>query len=119
MTDAAARTTLRLCRLAEIEDGAARGFTVDLPDGPQDIFVVRDGSHIHGYVNACPHQGTPLDWTPDQFMTEDGAYIVCATHGALFKIEDGDCIAGPCAGDHLQRVSVTLDAEGCVCLSIG
>lgn len=119
MTDSAARTTLRLCRLDEIEDGEARGFTVDLEGGPRDIFVVRDGERVYGYANACPHQGTPLDWTPDRFMTEDGAYIVCATHGAMFKIEDGDCIAGPCAGDRLQRVSVALDAEGRVCLSIG
>ena len=57
-----------------------------------------------------------LDWVPDRFMSEDGSYIMCATHGALFEIEDGDCIAGPCAGDRLTDVPVTVAPDGRVVL---
>lgn len=117
MTAAAGSRTARvLCRLEEIADGTGKGFAIETAAGPRDIFVVRDGAAAYGYVNSCPHTGTPLDWTPDKFMSEDGRYIQCATHGALFRIEDGDCIAGPCAGDSLAGVPLTVDAEGRVVL---
>jgi len=35
--------------------------------------------------------------------------IVCATHGATFRPEDGYCIAGPCAGDRLEPVAVRVE----------
>ena len=117
MTSAAEqKDALVLCRLEEIEDGEGKGFTVETDEGPTDIFVVREGASAYGYVNSCPHTGTPLDWVPDRFMSEDGSYIMCATHGALFEIEDGDCIAGPCAGDRLTDVPVTVAPDGRVVL---
>jgi nitrite reductase/ring-hydroxylating ferredoxin subunit len=84
-----------LCRLDAIEDGAARGFTLDDAGGrPVDLLVARDGAAVHGYLNACPHVGTPLDWVPDRFMAPDGEHLACATHGALFRVSDGYCVAG-------------------------
>ena len=106
MSDAA--TSNILCRLDEIEDGEARGFTIGAGSEARDIFVVREGERVFGYVNSCPHIGTPLDWVPDQFMTADGGHIICATHGALFQIEDGICIGGPCHGDRLKTVEVAV-----------
>jgi nitrite reductase/ring-hydroxylating ferredoxin subunit len=38
--------------------------------------------------------------------------IQCATHGALFLIESGECVAGPCAGQSLQALACREDAEG-------
>ena len=35
-------------------------------------------------------------------------YIICSTHGALFKIEDGYCISGPCQSSSLEAVPVTI-----------
>jgi nitrite reductase/ring-hydroxylating ferredoxin subunit len=95
-----------LCRLEEIPDGEGRNFVVD--SGKSQIFVVRQGDRIHGYVNSCPHIGTPLDWIEDQFMTLDKQLILCATHGAQFRIADGYCVSGPCEGDSLQSISVVL-----------
>lgn len=109
-----------LCRLDEIPDGAAKGFELDHDGGdadvPLEIFVVRAGARAFAYVNVCPHTGSPLDWQPDDFMSEDGCSIMCHTHGALFEIEDGFCIAGPCAGDALTPVKVEVDASGNVVL---
>jgi nitrite reductase/ring-hydroxylating ferredoxin subunit len=102
-----------LCRLDDIPDGEAKGFVLD--DG-REIFVVRAGGRVYGYVNSCPHQGTPLDWTPDRFISEDSGLILCATHGAQFEIADGHCVAGPCAGDRLKPVAVALDAQSRVVL---
>jgi nitrite reductase/ring-hydroxylating ferredoxin subunit len=101
-----------LCLLEEIPDRTGRGFTLksgavgDLRE--QDILVVRWGDRAYGYVNSCPHARSPLDWTPDQFMSRDGRHIQCATHGALFEIETGRCIRGPCVGQHLTPVALNV-----------
>ena len=98
-----------LCRLADIPDREAKGFTVTAPDGARDIFVYRDGDTIAAFVNSCPHTGGPLDWVPDRFIAPDGEHFLCATHGALFRTSDGVCIAGPCQGNRLTVVPVRVD----------
>jgi nitrite reductase/ring-hydroxylating ferredoxin subunit len=98
----------RLCRLADIPEGEAKGFTVETESGRRDIFVHRDGDIARGYVNSCPHVGSPLDWAPDRFIAPDGFHLLCATHGALFRPEDGYCVSGPCAGESLEPVPVTI-----------
>ena len=97
-----------LCRLADIADGGARGLTIDAVDGPTDIMVIRRGETVVAYVNSCPHVGTPLDWAPDTFLDPSGKHIQCSTHGALFRIGDGHCFAGPCVGDALEAVHVRV-----------
>ena len=108
-----------LCRLDGIPDGTAKGFDLGggTDDGePLEIFVVREGPRVFAYVNVCPHTGSPLDWQPDDFMSEDGCHIMCHTPGALFEVADGFCIAGPCAGDSLTPVKVEVDGAGNVVL---
>ena len=104
-------TGRRLCRLAEIPDGEAKGFTIETSDGPRDILVHRAGGRVRGYLNSCPHVGSPLDWAPDRFIAFDGYHILCGTHGALFRPEDGYCVSGPCAGDSLTPVAVSLSGD--------
>src|SRR6185436_3691388 len=87
-----------VCRLDEIPDGGAKGLVVPDPDGPPlRVIVLRSGGEVSAYRNRCPHRGTPLDLRPDDFLDRDGRHLVCSTHGALFRREDGYCIAGPCA----------------------
>ena len=105
MSDAAGRL---LCRLAEIADPGSRGFELDDGPGGRAIFLVRRGATIAAFVNSCPHTGGPLDWVEDQFLDLDRRHILCATHGALFRIEDGHCLAGPCAGKKLTAVEVVV-----------
>ncbi len=105
-----------LCRLADIEDGQAKGFTLGAGRDAREIFVVREDGRVFGYVNSCPHLGTPLNWQDDRFISDDSGLIICATHGALFEIEDGACVSGPCAGQALEAVPLALDAEGRVVL---
>lgn len=96
-----------LCRLEDIPDGASRGFA-PAPGGFTGLFAVRRGDRAYVFVNACPHVGVALDWAPGDFLTRDGARIVCATHGAEFAVETGLCLVGPCRGDSLERVPVTI-----------
>jgi nitrite reductase/ring-hydroxylating ferredoxin subunit len=98
----------RLCRLNDIPDGTAKGFTVETAAGKLDILVHRGGSIVRGYVNSCPHVGSPLEWAPDRFISLDGFHLLCGTHGALFRPHDGYCVSGPCAGDSLEPVPIRL-----------
>ena len=96
-----------LCRLEDIPDGESRGF--DPANGSfTGLFAIRRGNTVYAYVNSCPHIGVPLDWTPHRFLTRDRTKIICATHGAEFRIETGECTTGPCLGDHLEAVMIEI-----------
>jgi len=97
-----------LCRVEEIQDGGAKGFP-PAPGGFNGLMAVRQGDAVYVYVNSCPHIGTPLDWTPDRFLSADGRTIICATHGAEFRITDGECTIGPCRGDFLEAVKFRIE----------
>lgn len=95
-----------LCRLDEIPDGEARGFSVKAGASRREIFVVRKGEKTFGYINSCPHAGWPLEFIEDQFMTLDKRHIQCVNHGAWFEIETGRCLGGPCKGKSLDPFPV-------------
>ncbi|MCF7820823.1 MAG: Rieske 2Fe-2S domain-containing protein [Mariprofundaceae bacterium] len=59
-------------------------------------FLIRFNDKLRAYRNSCPHMGSPLDWLPGQFFSEDGDQLVCHTHDARFNPADGACISGPC-----------------------
>ena len=98
-----------LCHLDDLADPGSKGARLIMGDVVEDILVVRSHDLVYGYINSCPHTGGPLDWQPDQFLSLDKRHIQCATHDALFRLENGACVAGPCAGDRLT--AVTLEVE--------
>ena len=75
---------------------------VELPDG--SVIAIRHKGQLHCYRNRCPHRGTELDWAPGCFLNPTRTHLQCATHGALFDIASGRCVAGPCVGEALQRL---------------
>jgi nitrite reductase/ring-hydroxylating ferredoxin subunit len=95
---------ISLCRIDDIPSGEARGFMPDKDIPHKRILVINHAHKIIVYENRCPHAGTPLDWVPDQFLNESLSYLQCSTHGALFRIEDGFCIFGPCMGQSLKQI---------------
>ncbi len=107
-----------MCRLDDVPDGEARGFRLERADGELRVIVARRGARAFVYRNRCPHRGTPLDWVPDRFMDREGRHLVCATHGAVFRLDDGLCLAGPCAGDALEALASEV-VDGEVRLSAG
>ncbi len=96
-----------LCRVDDLSDGTAKGFP-PAPGGFTGLVAIRQGDAIFVYVNACPHLGTPLEWTLDRFLSADGSLIVCATHGAEFRVADGLCLRGPCFGERLEPVVIQI-----------
>ena len=96
-----------LCGLSELNEGQAREFEVEV----RSLFVIQKDGQIFAYLNDCPHAGWPLNIQPDQFLDADGQYLQCSNHMALFEIETGQCVAGPCAGDCLTKVAVEIENE--------
>ncbi|HTT07214.1 MAG TPA: Rieske (2Fe-2S) protein [Gammaproteobacteria bacterium] len=105
-------TGMTPCRLEDIPDRSGRGFIVERDHALLSIFIVRNGSAVYAYHNVCPHKGLNLDWQKDQFMDPGGEYIHCSNHDALFRIEDGYCIAGPCRGARLRPLPVMVRQDG-------
>ena len=81
--------TLRLCALSEIDDPGSFEFSWGEGAWPLSLFVVRRGDAVRGYVNRCPHAGLELNLMPNEFLTRDGELIMCRSHGAQFRIDDG------------------------------
>jgi len=100
--------SLYICKLTELSDPGSRGFSVEFNGVKTEGFVVQKEGQFYAYANSCPHTGAPLDWVEHQFLDLDLAMIQCAVHDARFDIETGQCQAGPCPGDSLQKLEVEL-----------
>jgi nitrite reductase/ring-hydroxylating ferredoxin subunit len=96
-------------RAAELPPGRTAAFRLACGGGNVDGLVVNHAGAVHAFVNRCPHAGTTLDLWPNEFLSEDGRWLVCATHGAVFDPETGGCVAGPCAGDALQPLPLCAE----------
>jgi len=69
------------------------GQTVDIRE--QGFLLCFQGK-LRAWRNHCPHAGSPLDWIPGQFFSDDGDALICHTHGAQFNPLSGACLSGPC-----------------------
>ena len=98
---------ITLCKTDEIEEGSSKGFEVN----GTFLFAVKRDDQLHLYYNRCPHLGIPLEWEEHRFLDEDGALIRCSTHGALFEINNGQCLVGPCTGKALYAVEFEIQGR--------
>jgi nitrite reductase/ring-hydroxylating ferredoxin subunit len=73
------------------------------------LFVIRCGDGVRAYRNVCPHLQMALNFAGDGFMTADHANLFCPMHEAVFRVEDGKCIAGPPEGDGLTAIPVAVE----------
>jgi nitrite reductase/ring-hydroxylating ferredoxin subunit len=94
-----------LCHSDEIAEGKSKGFQLN----ETFLFAVKKRSQIYIYQNSCPHLGIQLEWQPDEFLDIDASMIQCSSHGALFRIEDGMCLLGPCLGQSLIPVEFRIN----------
>jgi len=102
------RAGISLGPLDLIADGAARNYVLQIGANRFHGFVVRKGEAVFGYVDRCPHAGLPLAQVLDQYLTPDGGLIACSWHGAMFTVEEGVCVGGPCVGARLSPWRVVV-----------
>lgn len=96
------------CPTSMLGPGQSATFRLRCGERTVDGFVINHAGHFYAYVNRCAHVGTPLDMWPNEFFTGDGRHLICATHGALYVPDTGECIAGPCPGAWLTRLPLAL-----------
>ncbi len=88
-----------LCKSSElINGGVAAPFDVVFGGVTNRAFAVRFEGQVHAYLNRCTHVAMELDWQPNQIFDDTGQWLLCATHGAAYKPDDGACAGGPCKG---------------------
>ena len=100
-----------ICELAQISDPGSYGFSLECAVEKVDGFVVRRDGECFGYLNSCPHTGSPLDWVEHQFLDVEGALIQCAVHDARFLIDSGECVFGPCPGERLEALPIRVEND--------
>ena len=62
------------------------------------------------FHSCCPHFSLPLNYEPDRSHVFDGDMLMCADHTAIFRLADGRCVDGPCAGAQLTPIAIATDA---------
>lgn len=100
-------------RASDIPDNGSKGFECN----GEKYFAVKKQTQIYVYTNSCPHVGVALEWVEDTFLDHSRTMIQCANHGALFVIETGNCVAGPCTGKTLKPAHFTLVDDAIFLLS--
>lgn len=111
---ALAEAWIAIATASLVGEGEAKGFVPGDRGGPK-VILVRRGGGLRAYLDACPHYGgTPMAWRNDAYLSGDGGQLCCHSHNALFDIETGDCILGPCLGQSLTAVEIREDGDGTV-----
>ncbi|GHD37392.1 Rieske (2Fe-2S) protein [Halioglobus pacificus] len=97
-----------MIHLGSLEEFAVNTTTHLLLDG-NPLLIVRQRTSIAAYRNQCPHTGGTLDPMGGSVASEDGLLITCQRHGAQFRSDTGQCVAGPCMGESLEALSLTVE----------
>ncbi len=106
----------QLCHINDVTDPGSKGFSIKQGRKERNVFVVKKDGDVFAYENSCPHAGINLEWQDDDFLDIEKNHIQCSVHGALFKIENGDCLGGPCNGEGLTEVKIEVDEDGNILL---
>jgi nitrite reductase/ring-hydroxylating ferredoxin subunit len=86
-----------LCASKALADGgAAVVFDVLYQGQAERAFAIRFAGGVHAYLNRCGHVPMEMDYVKGQFFDTSGQWLMCATHGATYAPDSGQCVAGPC-----------------------
>jgi nitrite reductase/ring-hydroxylating ferredoxin subunit len=95
----------------DLRPGRSLTFRLECQGRTIEAFVVNYEGTLHAYVNQCRHVPMTLDWVENQFFTEDGRYLVCATHGAYYEPHTGMCVDGPPCGRALFPIPLRIEGD--------
>lgn len=84
-------------------------------DERKEGILVRSNGSVTGWLNYCQHfTHVRLDKGSGAGLRDNE--IVCASHGAMFDADSGQCTFGPCEGAYLTELDVTTE-DGVVYLA--
>ncbi len=103
-------SAIPLCNSADLLDGGeAVPFDVLFAGQSCRAFAIRYQGAAHAYLNRCAHVAMEMDWQPNRFFDDSGRWLLCATHGAVYQPDSGECAGGPCRGG---LVKIALSEHG-------
>ena len=97
-----------VAQVGEIELGTTKKFIRIVNDRETECFILNYNGKLFAYMNSCRHVPMTMDWVENQFLNEDGRYILCATHGAAYEPDTGECVFGPPCGQFLARIPLEI-----------
>jgi nitrite reductase/ring-hydroxylating ferredoxin subunit len=106
-------SVIPLCNASDLVD-SSEAVPFDVMYGGQTCrgFAIRFEGQAHAYLNRCAHIPMEMDYQPNRFFDDSGQWLVCATHGAIYQPDTGECRGGPCQGG-LVKIG-TSEADGVV-----
>ena len=111
MSQSETSSSVAVAQRGEIGPGETKKFMLSVEGRETECFLLNYDGHYFAYINRCSHVPMTMDWIDNQFLTEEGRYILCSTHGAAFEPDTGECIFGPPCGKFLARVPLTIDGD--------
>ncbi len=69
-----------------------------------EVVVVNAAGQMAAYVNACAHQGMPLD---NAIVDAESGTLTCPWHGFCFDAASGECLTMP--GAQLEQLPLRID----------
>ncbi len=100
-----------LVKTKDLQPGETMKFDYRQNGVPREGFLVRLKDRWVAYENRCRHISISLDFDNGQFFTDDGKFLFCQTHGAIYEPDTGLCVQGPCAGAKLFSIPIQVDGE--------
>lgn len=98
---------IKLCQQSDFTESIC--VRVDLPEHhAKSIIVIQNEGNFYAYENVCPHFSVQLDYKTGVFNTYQNKLLMCAHHSAMFEIETGHCVDGPCKGHSLTAVPIEI-----------
>lgn len=95
---------LALARVEDIPDAGARLADAD----GVSLILTRRGDVVRAFRNRCTHADFPLQRADGRLIVQEGRYLVCAVHGASYRLDDGACAGGPCNGGALEPIAIIV-----------
>ncbi len=104
-------TGTMLGKISELPDHGGKEVIFEEDSGRLSLLIQYIKGEVYTYINVCPHARTPLNMNNEKFLDLTGSQLLCKTHGARFRITDGQCTDGPCKGESLQAVAITVAGD--------
>ncbi|HJT24818.1 MAG TPA: Rieske 2Fe-2S domain-containing protein [bacterium] len=102
---------LKIAAMDELKNGGSKKFVIHRSDRSTEAFLIKTNGKFYAYLNLCRHWTVGLDFDDNEFFSEDGEWLVCKNHGAIYSPATGDCASGPCGGAALYGVPL-IEKDG-------
>lgn len=105
---------VQTAKVDDVPNGEITPMRVVAKDASEtEVIVINIEGQLNAYVNACAHQGMPLDAA---LLDTSSGTITCPWHGFCYDAVSGECMTAP--GAQLEQLPLRID-DGHVWIRVG